>query len=310
MRKQQIMPTEISLINRQGIGKAFGTFGELLQGILPGNKNFLVTLPIQKYSTCLFSVSLNSSVLHVEPEHKIKTLQFARKVLYHFNLPLSGKVLINSELEEGKGLASSTADLVATARAIENCYSLSIPISLLEDMIREIEPSDGIMYPGVVSYYHKEVKLKKALGSCPSISILAIDEGGTIDTIAFNQCDVSYSELIKNEYKNLLSKLTIAIETNDINMLGKVTTRSAELNQSISPKTNLDLLKGINSKIGGAGIVIAHSGTLLGIILSKNDPNYYFKLQYGISELKKQHLESQVFHSFEDKEEFYENIHN
>ncbi|RRN69527.1 kinase [Peribacillus simplex] len=289
---------------KTGRGRAYGTFGELLQGVLPGDFNFLVTLPVERYSVCTFSTgSKYNNNLMVTPCHKKKSLQLAKNILTLYNLPLAGLVEIQSDLREGKGLASSTADMIATARAIEACYQIEIPVYQLESMIRSIEPSDGIMHQGVVSYYHREVRLKDKIGPCPRLSILAIDEGGVVDTVSFNHKPNPFSEKNKREYEALLDTLTLALETNDINLLGDVTTRSAELNQLLRPKVNLEKMKIIKETIGGAGIVTAHSGTYIGIIISKEDPEYQTKINNGLEELKGQGFDVDIFHSYEEHSE-------
>src|SRR3989338_11271689 len=93
-----------------GIGKAFGTFGELLQGVLPSNRNFLVTFPVNMYSRAKFSF-LNEDSFVVESEHKKKAAQIVKNILTKYKLPLAGKLVLNSEIPEGKGMASSSADL-------------------------------------------------------------------------------------------------------------------------------------------------------------------------------------------------------
>src|SRR5690242_6583544 len=61
---------------RTGHGQAFGTFGELLQGRLPGGDDFLVTLPITLRSTAWFRLD-PAGPLRVSPSHKLKSLALA-----------------------------------------------------------------------------------------------------------------------------------------------------------------------------------------------------------------------------------------
>jgi len=310
---QMILEKEIK-ITKKGIGKAFGTFGEMLQGVLPDNLNFLVTLPIERYSICHFTPDPERTSLHIKPAHKKKSLQLALEILLTYGLPMGGEIEIHSELREGKGLASSTADMIATARAIEGCFKIEIPVTELESMIRKIEPTDGIMYQGVVSYFHREVRLKERIGCCPPLSILAIDEGGVVDTVAFNHEPQPYTDLNKKEYQALLDELTFAIKTGNVGKLGDITTRSAELNQILRPKKTLEKMKTINEVIGGSGIVTAHSGTYIGIIISRDDPEYHSKIKKGLYELKNNGYEVDVFHSLgtqkKETEEYYDKVND
>lgn len=66
---------------RKGIGKSHGTFGELLQGVLPNNKDFLVTFPIKQFSECEFISIPENDELIVYPSNKYKSYQLAVKIL-------------------------------------------------------------------------------------------------------------------------------------------------------------------------------------------------------------------------------------
>lgn len=271
--------------NGYGVGKSYGTFGELLQGVLPDEQDFLVTFPIEKYSECKFYPSV-SGTLSVTPSGKVKSLKLAGKLLSYCGKPVSGSLIINSELLQGKGLASSTADMIAVSRAIEDYYDLQIPVEVMEKFIKEIEPTDGIMHPGIVVYYHKELKLRESLGSCPPLTILALDEGGEIDTIKYNQVERKFSYLEKLEYQSLLSDMCTALQHNNLELLGKTATRSAVMNQKNRPKKTLHSVREICESIGGIGVVTAHSGTYIGIVISDNDREYSEKIKSGMASLK------------------------
>ena len=94
---------------RIGTGTAFGTFGELLQGVHADNDlDFLVTFPIDRRSKVIHSSPYPSRELKVVPEFKQKSVQLAARLLEYFSLPCKGLLLIESDLPIGKGLASSS----------------------------------------------------------------------------------------------------------------------------------------------------------------------------------------------------------
>ncbi len=287
---------------RIGVGRANGTFGELLQGVLPNGENFLVTFPIDHYSTCEFSCSKDDTKLATYPASKNKSLQIAEMTLTYLNKPLYGKIFLTSQLEQGKGLASSTADMVATARAIENYYEVSIPMDILEKFIREIEPSDGIMYQGIVIYNHLKVELKEFLGDCPPLTILALDEGGEVDTVKFNEKPKQYTKTDKEEYEYLLRNIRTAFAQKDLNKLGDITTRSAYLNQKQRHKKTFNEIEKVCNLIGGIGVVAAHSGTYIGVLISDDDPNYTVKVKEGKSALMKLGYPIRTFNTLSSKE--------
>ena len=254
---------------RMGTGTAFGTFGELLQGVHADNDlDFLVTFPIDRGSRVILHPDL-SSELKVVPQFKQKSVQLAARLLEHFDLPCRGTLMIESDLPIGKGLASSSADLLATARAIESCYGINIPISLLQRFMAEIEPTDGVMYPGVVSFFHRKVELGEIFGPMPRMTVVAVDEGGEVDTIDYNRFRQPYTAEEKVEYTQLMNRLKIAFQEQDVHTIGQVATRSTIMNQSRQEKRSLKYLLRLSHEQEALGVVNAHSGTFIGLLFWK-----------------------------------------
>lgn len=259
-----------------GVGTAFGTFGELLQGVLPEpDGDFLVTMPIARWSTATFHGTVHSTRLEVWPAHKSKARRLARLILHDSASPVTGgSLVLESELPEGKGLASSSADLVATARAVAGATGVELPAERIEAYLRRIEPTDGVLHSGVVAYHHRAVRLRAVLGPLPPVSIVGVDEGGTIDTIMFNKVPKPFSARDRQEYTELLDRLAGAILRRDLREVGEVATRSAVKNQILRPKRFLDALRRICREADALGLVCAHSGTTLGIMLDRGEPAY------------------------------------
>lgn len=253
---------------RVGVGKCFGTFGELLQGALPDRgRGFLVTLPISRYSTATFTASSGAHDIRVYPSHKEKSRWLAEKLMRRFGRDSGGFLSIQSELPAGKGCASSSADMVATARAIQSALGVSISRSSLARVMGGIEPSDGVMYPGIVSFYHREGVLGKCLGYLPPLTIAGLDEGGEVDTVEFNRRPKPFGRARLTEYEELLRGIEQAIARRDLRAVGEISTRSAVLNQELLPKKHLDLLLDMRRRHDALGVVAAHSGTHLGLLL-------------------------------------------
>ncbi|MDN4524099.1 kinase [Fictibacillus fluitans] len=282
-----------------GQGSAFGTFGELLQGVRNDNdKDFLVTLPIAKFSHAAFTCIPTVDSLAIYPSNKLKSLNLANNILRHYNLPAGGHLYIHSNLPIGKGFASSSADLVAVIRAISDCFQIHIPLETAQSFLAEIEPTDGVMYEGVVSFYHREVELCKFIGQLPPLSIVGIDEGGIVDTVEFNRIPKNFSSVDKVYYEELLKDLTIAIESGNEEAIGRVSTISAMMHQKIRPKRTLNHVLAICEEVKGLGIAIAHSGTCIGILLSNSDYQFHQKLAAAREKLSKHSKEVMVYHSW------------
>lgn len=279
-----------------GIGTCNGTFGELLQGVLAEEDvDFLVTFPIDCYTKAYFVV--DRCELRIFPRYKTKALRLAKKILAHYELPVMGKIDIQSDIKVGKGLSSSTADMVAVSRAISSYYGLIIPNEMLEGFLREIEPSDGVMYDEIVSFYHREVKLDRKIGKISPLTVVGIDEGGSVNTIEFNKLKKPFNDEDKREYSRLLDMLKEAIERDDLRAVGNVSTKSAFMNQKLMPKKYFNNVLDICKEIDGLGVITAHSGTYLGILIDKNDRAYGSKVERSKYYLKQLNEKVLIFNS-------------
>lgn len=289
--------TEIS--KKNGVGRANGTFGELLQGVLPGNKNFMVTFPVNLYSTVTFYPDKNSSKITAEPSYKVKSIQFAKHLLAQFNIETGGRLVIQSDIKEGKGLASSSADLVATAYAICDAYSREIDEETISSLIRLIEPSDGVMYNEIVSYDYKKLQLINKLGNLPSLTIIGIDEGEQICTIEYNSRSKHYSPERVVRYATMLKEMSDAVRYRNLRSVGRISTESALLNEAYNEKKDLRNIINICGEIGGLGISVAHSGTFIGILLDPREPSYPQKYKQCIEKLKKLNKKIEIYNSID-----------
>ena len=261
-----------------GVGTAFGTFGELLQGVLPEKDgDFLVTLPVARWTRATFRPDPHMSGVVVRPARKRKALQLARAIVEQAprptgGVPTGGVLTVNSVIPEGKGLASSSADLVATARAVGQALGIAMPAARIERLLAGIEPTDGVLYPGIVAFHHRSVRLRAVLGSLPAMTVVGIDEGGAVDTVDFNRIPKPFTTADRHEYARLLDRLTGAIRSRDLAEVGRVATRSALMNQSLRHKRSLERMREISREVGGLGVAVGHSGTTLGVLLDAADP--------------------------------------
>lgn len=277
MNRLNVMAARPGVDLRAGGGTAFGSFGELLQGVLPDGADFLVTLPIDRGSRVRFRLDPGGE-LRVFPSHKWKARKLARMLMDAGGAGGGGTLIVDSELPVGKGLASSSADLVATARALGEVLGLDTSPAAIENWLRQIEPTDGVMYPGVVAFEHRQVRLRAILGPLPPVTVVAVDEGGQVDTVAFNARRKPFDQAEKREYARLLDEMTTAIAAADLVAVGAIATRSARLNQALLPKRHLDALLSICEQKDALGVVCAHSGTVIGVLLADDQPGHDTRL--------------------------------
>jgi len=284
-----------------GVGRCFGTFGELIQGALPSDASpgdalpgdalpgdtvvgggesgeaFMVTLPVSRWSVAVFRPG-HGEVLRVHPPGKSKSRTLAVRLLARRGLPRGGALTLRSALPVGSGMASSSADMVAAARAIGDAYGFTPQAAELEDLMRSIEPTDGVMYDGCVAFDHRAVRLRARLGPPPALTIVGLDEGGAVDTIQVNRAPTTYSAQERGEYAALLTAARTALRDGDAETLGCLASRSAVMNERLRPKRMLDAALAISRRTGALGVAAAHSGTKLGVLLADTDPDYQLKL--------------------------------
>jgi L-threonine kinase len=272
-----------------GAGRAPGTFGELLQGALSDPPvDFLVTLPINAGSSASFLLGPEATGLAaagagrgvtVFPPDRAKARALAELLLARHGVAAAGELSLHTDLPLGKGLASSSADLVATARAVGRAVGRCPSPAEIEDLMRSIEPSDGVMHPGTVAFCHREVRLLEPLGPLPGLTIVGVDEGGDVDTIKYNRGPRWFTDGERHEYGRLLDALRRAIPRHDTRTIGAVASRSADMHQRRHPKRLLAEVAGLCRSAGGRGVVAAHSGTMLGVLLDEADPAHPWRLQ-------------------------------
>jgi L-threonine kinase len=270
------------------VGTANGTFGELLQGALPGpgeadgESRFLVTLPVARWSSAWFELRPAGQGLTVSPAGKTKAALLAETLLTELGHPVAGSLHLRSSIPEGKGMASSSADLVATARAVMAVGNRSVSARRLGAILAAIEPTDGVMHPGIVAFDHRRGVHLQTLGRLPELQVVAVDQGGRVDTIAFNQRSAGYGRAERRRYERLLGRLGRAVAGGDLAAVGGISTESAERNQSRMPNRNFAELREICRSVGSLGLVACHSGTMIGLLLDPWEARYRARLSRAV----------------------------
>ena len=171
-----------------GYGKSFASFGEVIQGRNSQGEDFLVTLPIDLWSTCELVCTPIDGPLVVECR-----LEKSRAVLYHVLAELGiqrGFHLqcdFTRNIPIGKGLSSSTADMLATLRAVQEVFGFLFTERYISRIFADIEPHDGLHFNSSVLYDHRLGRLIENFGYIPQYTIIAVDDGGEVDTVKYNR---------------------------------------------------------------------------------------------------------------------------
>lgn len=163
-------------------------------------------------------------------------------------------------------MASSTADITAAAAAVGLAAGRVFTAGELARLALEIEPTDGTLFPGIVVFDHRNGRWLKRLGPAPAILVTYIDTGGSVDTIEYNRRRLRYTAGQQKQIALAFELVRWGLKRGDCGLVGMASTISARVNQEILPKPGLEEIIDISATIGGFGVVVAHSGSVAGIL--------------------------------------------
>ena len=239
-----------------------GSCGELAQGWKDGQP-FMITCPIGLYSRALVTDRTSAKTgLGKKAELALKTTV---SYMGFDNFPLG--LALESQLPTGKGMAASTADIVAVIQAVSAAIDEELEPEEIAEIAAGIEPTDGIFYPGIVRMNYMTGELLQSYGNAPKMIIAMFDTGGTINTIEF------HSEY--HGHENSPQELLDAIEELDrdfsAQQIGKVATLSALANQRLVHKPQLEEIIEYAQSLRALGANVAHSGTMMGVLFAADE---------------------------------------
>jgi uncharacterized protein involved in propanediol utilization len=264
-------------MDRVGLGACFGSFGELLQGVLPNGHKFLVNCRICNRSTIRLRLTEPRYELEKEQalvrvhQHYPKTYKALRNLLADLGRREDCLFEVESDIPIGKGLSSSTADMVAGIRALTAALSIKLKSDYVSRVISEIEPNDGLHYDHTSAYLHTEGRLLANFSWVPPFRILGLDSGGTFDTVLFNLRRIDVGAGQQARYQHLLDTLSAALEQRDAATIASIATESGRLWQSVNPKPDFARVESLARALGAMGVLNTHSGTYLGLLFADDD---------------------------------------
>jgi L-threonine kinase len=265
-----------------GWARCPGTCGEWVQGAKDGVP-FLIGCPVDRFveAVAFQFPSLEQQINRDYPfesiknwglpKDKEKTRTVLEKLLKANNFPSSQvKIQLISELPSGKGMASSTADMVAAMVAVSELLSIPWEASSLAQLALEVEPTDPVMFSGITEFAHRDGSYVKSLGPVIPANFLMLDWGGSIDTQSFNAKSGLSVHYRRNELKIKEALLLFyeGMEKGNLEKIAQASTLSAQCNQEINPKPEFENFLSWVVQNGGLGVVTAHSGTILAGIFS------------------------------------------
>ncbi|RLZ04391.1 hypothetical protein CWC38_00410 [Kocuria tytonicola] len=188
--------------------------------------------------------------------------------------PAGGQLRVESAIPSGCGMGSSTADVIATIRAVGHCCSLRLTRGEVSELARRAETaSDPLAFgcePVLFAQRHARV-LRHWPRAFPPVHLVGCRlPGGPVETLALDA--QGYTPHERRECLRILHLLERCVGDGDARALGEAATRSALLNQTRLPKPALPELLAVSRETGGVGVQVAHSGTVCAVLLDARRP--------------------------------------
>ena len=239
---------------------------------MAGGSHFLVTCPIDMYSSAQVEVTTGAGRIS-GPADSPKARNAVKLTLAYFRqYGMDARLRLSGPLPRGKGMASSSADVCAAIVATAMALGREITPPETASIALQVEPSDGIMFPGIAMFDHRDGSLARVLGEPPPMRVMALDFGGRVDTLAFN--DVNREKILmrlERRHQESLSCITSGIQNGDPEAIARGATISALANQKILFKPQLEAVIELAPEVGAAGVNVAHSGTVIGMLFPDAD---------------------------------------
>ena len=244
---------------------AFGTCGEFVQGVLSSGEHFHVTCPIQKTATVSLQTqsAADFQIEGLDPSNDKLALAIKQAAIHMGIDPFRAHVDHWSDLHVGKGMGSSTADVVAGVRALASAYGQQLAADEIARIAVMVESSDGSMYSGIVAFCQRSGQLLRAYKWYPQMLIVM-----AIPPAVFNTESASFEGKgqFASEFEQMLSRLDRAVEEHDPIPFAQAATRSAEINQMFVPNPLFEIMLEHQQSVGAEGVIVGHTGTVAGLL--------------------------------------------
>lgn len=241
--------------------------GELIQGWILGSEK-LVSCPVDWYSTV--AVTAAPPLVNERPLSRA----MVERVLAHWQYPAHWsneiRVDVRSSIPVAKGMASSTADIAATAVATAHHLGHSLDETTLAQLCVSIEPTDSTVFHQLTLFDHNNAATQIACEPPPPIDLLVLESPVTLRTQDYHRLPrqqklIASSPTLQQAW-NLVQEACI---TQNPLRLGEAATLSAIASQTLLPKPGFTALLSLVEECDLYGLNVAHSGSVVGLMLDR-----------------------------------------
>lgn len=251
--------------------------GELIQGLINGSEK-LISCPIDWYST----VEVKQGTAHQFDERPLMR-QAVKAALKHLQIDETWhqklSIRFHSTIPVAKGMASSTADIAATAIATARHFQQELNSQALAQICTSLEPSDSTFLHQLSLFDHKRGEIHRQFGWVPDLNILIFESATQLNTADYHQ--MPRQQWLKQNETRLADAMHMfeqAMQTRSVSLLGQACTQSAIASQHILAKPGFEQFQTLIEKFDLPGMVVAHSGTVVGSLCNpqQHDPDAIF----------------------------------
>ncbi len=265
---------------RVGSGHVHAHHGEIVQGLFYSGdgvlEHGLVTLPCTLFSTRARFRPLPSGSLTVEPADRLRALSAARLTLDALGRTgWGGTLQIVSNVPLRWGCGSSTTDVLATIRAVADVFDTPLqPEWIARLSVASEFASDSLMYGpqrAVLFAQRRGNVLADLGGPLPAVTTLGFNTENDRGVETLSLPPMPYSAWEVEAFQPMLGLLRRAVEQQDASLLGRVATASTVITQRHRPKRFVPQILRLAEDVGAAGVQVAHSGTVAGLLFASGD---------------------------------------
>lgn len=248
-----------------------GTCGELVQGTLDGCPA-LVSCPIDLFGMVEVGVTVGRREGLPDASKALAAARLAAAEWGDGDTSFALRLLSN--LPRSRGYGSSTADVGAVLYGVAAVLGRPVEPDAVARLAVQVEPTDSSILPGLAILDHRSAAVQRSLGPAPDLTVIVIDPGGEVDTLAFNQLDLTDAmRRLASRHEEAFTMLTTGLAGGDLQAVGEASTLSAVAHDEILGHPLLGRTISLAQQVHALGVCRAHSGTLLGVLLDPECEN-------------------------------------